>query len=32
LRLNTSNGHVVNDPQASALCRREYEKGWELTL
>jgi hypothetical protein len=32
LRLDASNGHVVNDPQASALCRREYEKGWELSL
>ncbi len=32
LRLDASNGHVVNDPQASALCGREYEKGWELSL
>ena len=32
LHLDTSNGHVVSDPQASALCRREYEKGWELKL
>jgi predicted dehydrogenase len=32
LRLDPSNGHLLDDPQASALCRREYEKGWELVL
>jgi hypothetical protein len=32
LRIDPSTGHVIDDPQASALCRREYEKGWELVL
>jgi len=29
LRLDTSSGHIIDDPQASALCTREYEQGWE---
>jgi len=32
LRLDTSSGHIIDDPQASALCTREYEKGWEPVL
>jgi predicted dehydrogenase len=32
LRIDPSNGRVLDDPEASALCRREYEKGWELEL
>lgn len=32
LHIDPSNGHVLDDPQASGLCRREYEKGWELTV
>jgi len=32
--LNTSpeNGHIVGDPEASRLWRREYEPGWEPTV
>jgi predicted dehydrogenase len=32
LHLDPATGHPVGDPQASALCRREYEKGWELAI
>jgi predicted dehydrogenase len=32
LRLNTSNGHILNDPEAMKLWSREYEKGWEVTV
>ncbi len=32
LRIDPSNGHVLDDPEASALCRREYEPGWELSI
>jgi predicted dehydrogenase len=29
LHCDPSNGHVLNDPAATALWRRQYEKGWE---
>jgi predicted dehydrogenase len=29
LRLDTTNGHIVGDPEAMTLWAREYEKGWE---
>jgi predicted dehydrogenase len=32
LHLDTSNGHVRNDPEAMKLWGREYEKGWEVTV
>jgi predicted dehydrogenase len=32
LTIDTSNGYILNDPQAMALWSREYEKGWELKL
>jgi predicted dehydrogenase len=28
LNLNPANGHIVGDPEALALTRRTYEKGW----
>ena len=27
-----SNGHIKNDPEATKLWSREYEKGWEMKL
>jgi predicted dehydrogenase len=32
LRIDPATGHPKDDPQASALCQREYEKGWELVI
>jgi hypothetical protein len=32
LTIQNSDGHIVNDPKAAELWRREYEKGWELTI
>jgi len=29
LRLDTTNGHVLNDAEAMTMWQREYEKGWE---
>jgi predicted dehydrogenase len=29
LRLDTTNGHIVGDPEAMTMWQREYEKGWE---
>jgi predicted dehydrogenase len=29
LKLDPTNGHIVNDPQAMKYWGREYEKGWE---
>jgi hypothetical protein len=29
LKLDPSNGHILNDPQAMKYWSREYEKGWE---
>jgi len=29
LKLNPANGHIVGDPEALALTKRTYEKGWE---
>jgi len=29
LKLDPANGHVMGDPEAARLTRREYEKGWE---
>jgi hypothetical protein len=28
LQLDTSNGHILNDPSAMGMWGREYEKGW----
>jgi hypothetical protein len=32
LRLDKTNGHILNDPQAMSMFGREYEKGWELKI
>ncbi|MDE3103753.1 MAG: Gfo/Idh/MocA family oxidoreductase [Acidobacteriota bacterium] len=32
LKLDQKTGHVLNDPKASAMRFREYEKGWELKI
>ena len=32
LALDTSNGHIKNDPEAMKLWAREYQKGWEVTV
>ena len=32
LTLDPANGHILSDPQATSLWRREYEPGWELTI
>lgn len=32
LTIQNSDGRIVNDPKAAELWRREYEKGWELTI
>lgn len=32
LRLDASNGHILDHPQAQQLWSRAYEKGWEPTL
>jgi predicted dehydrogenase len=32
LKVDPATGKVTGDPQASAFCQREYEKGWELTI
>jgi len=32
MKLNTTNGHILNDPEAMKLWGREYEKGWEVTI
>ena len=32
LHIDPANGHVLGDADAAALCRREYEPGWELTV
>jgi hypothetical protein len=29
LKLDESNGHIVDDPEAMKMWDREYEKGWE---
>jgi hypothetical protein len=29
LKLDPSNGHIMGDPEAERMTRREYEKGWE---
>ncbi len=29
LNLDPTNGHILNDPEAMRMWRREYEKGWE---
>ncbi len=28
LKLDPSNGHIIGDPEAEKMTRREYEKGW----
>ena len=28
LKLDPANGHVLGDPEAEKMTRREYEKGW----
>jgi hypothetical protein len=32
LNIDSKNGHILNDPEATKLWSREYEKGWEMTL
>ncbi|HEX7847685.1 MAG TPA: gfo/Idh/MocA family oxidoreductase, partial [Chitinophagaceae bacterium] len=32
LNCDPKNGHILNDPGAMKLWRREYEKGWEPKL
>ena len=32
LHIDTSNGHILNDPEAMQLWHREYEKGWEVKV
>jgi predicted dehydrogenase len=32
LKLDTTTGHVLNDPEAMKLWSREYEKGWEVKV
>ncbi len=32
LRIEQSTGHVIADEEAAALCRRQYEPGWELRV
>jgi predicted dehydrogenase len=32
LEINSSTGHVINDPEAMKLWARSYEKGWEVTV
>ena len=29
LNCNSTNGHILNDPAAMSLWKRDYEKGWE---
>jgi hypothetical protein len=29
LKLDPANGHILGDPEAENMTRREYEKGWE---
>ena len=29
LHCDPSNGHILNNPEATALWQRQYEKGWE---
>lgn len=32
LNIDTTNGHILNDPEAMQLWHREYEKGWEVKV
>lgn len=32
LHIDSSNGHILNDPEAAKLWSREYEKGWEVKV
>ncbi len=32
LKIDTKNGHILNDREAMKLWGREYEKGWEMTV
>jgi predicted dehydrogenase len=32
LHIDTTNGHILNDPEAMQLWHREYEKGWEVKV
>jgi predicted dehydrogenase len=32
LNLDTTTGHVLNDPEAMKMWSREYEKGWEVKV
>jgi hypothetical protein len=32
LKIDPTNGHILNDKTAMKLWSREYEKGWEMTL
>ena len=31
LKIDTKNGHILNNPEAMKLWGRDYEKGWEPT-
>lgn len=32
LKINSNNGHILNDTEAQQLWKRKYEKGWEPKL
>lgn len=32
LKIDPSNGHIIDNPEAMKLWDREYEKGWEMKL
>ena len=32
LHLNVQDGSIMDDPEAMGMRKREYEKGWELTI
>jgi len=32
LYCDPSNGHIKDNPKALQLWKREYQKGWEMTL
>jgi predicted dehydrogenase len=31
LKLDVNNGHIVGDSEATNMCGRDYEKGWEIS-
>jgi hypothetical protein len=32
LNIDSNNGHILKDPEATKLWSRSYEKGWEMKL